>query len=102
MVRSVEPEGERGPIMSALISSIYRAYCYARLLEMRRNRRRLGAANALPMAGTSQPRARNNECQSPAMRLAGAYSGLRRDLGALADLGNRGAAAARSLLNRAI
>jgi hypothetical protein len=35
--------------MSAIISSLYRAYCYARLLEMRRNRRRLGgAANALP------------------------------------------------------
>jgi hypothetical protein len=26
-----------GSIMWAIISSIYRAYCYARLLEMRRN-----------------------------------------------------------------
>jgi hypothetical protein len=50
--------------MSALISSIYRAYCYARLLEMRRNRRRLGAANARP-AGWSQ-RALGNLSQEPA------------------------------------
>jgi hypothetical protein len=28
---------KEGSIMWALISSIYRAYCYARLLEMRRN-----------------------------------------------------------------
>jgi hypothetical protein len=27
--------------MAAVITSLYRAYCYARLLEMRRNRRRL-------------------------------------------------------------
>jgi hypothetical protein len=27
--------------MAAVITSLYRAYCYARLLEMRKNRRRL-------------------------------------------------------------
>ena len=41
MVWPVKP-GERGPIMSAVISSIYRAYCYARLLEMRRYHRHAG------------------------------------------------------------
>jgi hypothetical protein len=44
--------------MSALISSIYRAYCYARLLEMRRNRRRPGAANARPPGWSQRALAR--------------------------------------------
>src|ERR1700729_4091963 len=34
----------RGPIMWGLISSIYRAYCHARLLEMRSNHRHAGHA----------------------------------------------------------
>jgi hypothetical protein len=49
--------------MAAVITSLYRAYCYARLLEMRRNRRRLVRTR---LASTSQPRARNNECRSSA------------------------------------
>jgi hypothetical protein len=33
-----------GSIMWAIITSIYRAYCYARLLEMRSNHRHTGHA----------------------------------------------------------
>ena len=44
----------RGPIMSALISSIYRAYCHARLLEMRQRRRRRRRRVTEPASGAGQ------------------------------------------------
>jgi hypothetical protein len=37
--------------MAAVITSLYRAYCYARLLEMRKNRRRLVRPTRFRLAG---------------------------------------------------